>query len=140
MTRKMIQKMLSGLTLVILSLMVSAGYSQTIYNSFMDVVSAQYCVKHFSVGYQFGMGTVTLGGGLNANGVQWQAVRPSGAVITSGTISGVHDLSYGLGSGTLFRLQTNGNYLGFRHKGPWATSPIWFKGANIVNPGATCPY
>jgi hypothetical protein len=66
MTRKMLQKVLSGLTLVILSLMVSVGYSQTIYNSFMDVVPNQCCVKHFSVGYQFGLGTVTLGGGLNA--------------------------------------------------------------------------
>jgi hypothetical protein len=67
---------------------------------------------------------VSIGGVSGAdNGFQWQAVRPSGAVIASGNFVG-NAPSASLPNGTLYRLRSDGNYFGFKFKGPWATTPV----------------
>jgi hypothetical protein len=126
--------------MVLVTSMVSHGFSQTIQNSLFALYPNNYfCVLHFPVGYQFPYGSITVGNTW-VPGVEWEVIRPSGAVFDSGTVIGSGMPSSAMGSGTLFRLRTKGNYYGFRHKGPWATSPVWLK-TNIpsINPGI-CPY
>jgi hypothetical protein len=122
--------------------------SETNYNSFYDAYNAKYydklpivcCPNHAPVGGTHVLGAISPNGtSMDAIGLTWKAVRPSGAVIASGTITAQVSTQLNpecaLGLGAIFRLQTN-DYYGFNYVGPWATSPVWIK--NINNGAHTC--
>jgi hypothetical protein len=94
------------------------------------------------MGYQEPLGSIT-GNSFNTVGLNWKAVRPNGNTITSGTTTFSISPPYAIGDGVFFRLQSEGNYMGFVHKGPWAVSPFYEKNyidAVPYDPSALCHY
>ncbi|MGL4941596.1 MAG: hypothetical protein ACRC46_00210 [Thermoguttaceae bacterium] len=84
------------------------------------------CTTCCPVGTQFTFGTISEWQSGNCNGLQYEVVRPNNTLIASGTVTqSYQSISGNLGLGAIYRMQTRGNYMGFRHIGPWACIPIW---------------
>ncbi|MDR1480574.1 MAG: hypothetical protein LBJ00_16705, partial [Planctomycetaceae bacterium] len=81
-----------------------------------------YCAAH-QYANPVVLGAIGTSGEGPAIGLQWQAVSPSGAVIASGTVTN-NQVSATLVNGTLYRLRTNGNFFGFKFRGPWGATPV----------------